>query len=150
MINIQLPSVEHNSRAHQGGMDSQEIKKPLVNPATELITGDKRNAILGNAQSANISRAIHVWLRAMLTTNTCKYTSKLYDFAIITYRRNIIYNINTNCYMCMHVIQFFIHTYTTVIIRIRSQSKISCLETFYIPRNLQWNVHHNTVCLPYV
>ena len=57
---------------HQGGMESRGIKKPLVKPATELITGDNRNAILGNAQSTNMSKAIHVWLRAMLTTNTCR------------------------------------------------------------------------------
>ena len=65
-------------------MDSRGIKKPLAKPATELITGDSRNAIPGNAQSTNISRAIHVWLRAMLTTNTCRYTSKLYDITLIT------------------------------------------------------------------
>ena len=51
---------------------SRGIKKPLAKPATELITGDKRKATLGNAQSTNNSRAIHVWLRAMLTTNTCR------------------------------------------------------------------------------
>jgi len=60
------------NRTHQGGVKSRGIKKPLVNPATELITGDKRNAKLGNAQRTNISSAIHVWLRAMLTTNTCR------------------------------------------------------------------------------
>ena len=60
------------THTHQGGIESRGIKKPLAKPVMAVTTGDNRNAILGNAQSTNISRAIHVWLRAMLTTNTCR------------------------------------------------------------------------------
>lgn len=57
---------------HQGGIESWGIKKPLAKPVMAVITGDKRNAILGNAHITNMSRAIQVWLRAILTTNTCR------------------------------------------------------------------------------
>ena len=45
---------------HHGGMESRGMKKPLVKPATELITGDRRNAKVGKPLRTNISRAIHV------------------------------------------------------------------------------------------
>ena len=46
------------------------MKKPLVNPATAAMTGERRNALTGKAQIREISRAIQVWFRQMLTTRT--------------------------------------------------------------------------------
>ena len=36
------------------------IKKPLVNPATAAMTGERRRALTGKAQMRAVSRAIHV------------------------------------------------------------------------------------------
>ena len=43
------------------------IKKPLENPATADMTGDRRKAIPGTEQVRAMRRAIQVWFRAMLT-----------------------------------------------------------------------------------
>ena len=46
------------------------MKKPLENPATADMIGERRNAIPGTAQIRAIRRAIQVWFRAMLTMRT--------------------------------------------------------------------------------
>ena len=60
------------------------MKKPLENPATAAMTGERRSALIGKAQMRAISRAIHVWFRQMLTTRTCRYTRKLYALWLIS------------------------------------------------------------------
>jgi hypothetical protein len=51
-------------------MTPMGMKKPLENPATADMTGERRNAISGTEQMRAMRRAIQVWFRAMLTTRT--------------------------------------------------------------------------------
>ena len=43
------------------------MKNPLVNPATADNTGASRRDFFGNVRMSEMSRAVHVWFRAMLT-----------------------------------------------------------------------------------
>ena len=43
------------------------MKKPLENPATAEMTGERRNAIPGREQMRAMRSAIQVWFRAILT-----------------------------------------------------------------------------------
>ena len=53
------------------------IKKPLVNPATLEITGERRTALLGKAQMRAMSREIQAWFREIFTTTTWTKVKKL-------------------------------------------------------------------------
>ena len=52
------------------------MKKPAVNPVTEAMMGERRNALFGNARIIHISKAIHTWVRAMFVSTTCTNTRK--------------------------------------------------------------------------
>jgi hypothetical protein len=43
------------------------MKKPLVNPATADNTGESRRDFFWNVRMSQMSRAVHVWFRAVLT-----------------------------------------------------------------------------------
>ena len=43
------------------------MKNPLVNPATADNTGESRRDFFWNVRMSQMSRAVHVWFRAMLT-----------------------------------------------------------------------------------
>lgn len=47
------------------------MKKPLVNPATLEMTGERRTALVGKAQIRAMSREIQDWFREIFTTTTC-------------------------------------------------------------------------------
>ena len=55
------------------------MKKPLVNPATMEMTGERRIALSGKEQMRAMRRAVQVWLRAMFTTTNWPNTRTLYD-----------------------------------------------------------------------
>lgn len=68
---------------HTQGVSSRGIKKPLVNPATLDMIGDRRNAYEGKAEIINMRRDIQVWLRAIATTTSWRKTVAL-QYVIFT------------------------------------------------------------------
>ena len=53
--------------AYHQGISLMGIKNPLVNPATADSMGDKRRDFCGKVRMSQMSRAVQVWFRAMLT-----------------------------------------------------------------------------------
>ena len=60
--------LHHGDVTYTHGMSLTGMKKPLVNPATLEMTGDRRMALSGKEQMRAMRRAVQVWLRAMFTT----------------------------------------------------------------------------------
>ena len=71
--------LHHSDFTYGHGMFLTGMKKPLVNPATLEMTGDRRIALSGKEQMRAMRRAVQVWLRAMFTTTNWPNTRTLYD-----------------------------------------------------------------------
>ena len=69
--------LHHGDVTYAHGISLTGMKKPLVNPATLEMTGDRRTALLGKEQMRAMRRAVQVWLRAMFTTTNWPNTRRL-------------------------------------------------------------------------
>ena len=76
------------SITHPQCMSWMGMKKPLVNPATLEMTGDRRTALLGKAQIRAMSREIQAWFSEMFTTTTCTKVKKSYDWELTNCNAN--------------------------------------------------------------